>query len=1112
MPALASSTDITIPFTPFSAVEPGKTIEAATHASEEGGTGSENAAATDGGAGASAGGVADAEGGEGTVVDKHMDKVDKHLEKHLSLLGFFHVMGQAAHQSEAEAFHAKRSCTDLPFTILFCAAMCLQAARYGEMMTKEDASWVAHGWSTNHTHCQNGTSVVWCLDSNQTMVSECTACPDKKRRSIWCSDAEVPSDHAVLNDRVYYGTVGAHCLPLSSAFRFQAIRALIGGPQGLLFILQQLRTISIPEGVLLNGIMLFCTFAGSFAYLYMAAFHPKPLLFTTLVVPSVTTFTMGCIWIFRDRAEMFQLWFSFVAHYTNHLVLEDSNVKSAMTHVKNTVHSVVNSSATLFNTTAEQIYNTTQHHAELVATQTGTLASSALKVLPEVTPLGGDLVTGLIAIWAGWYLMRLSKRWKKRSAYGIGTCQVAGECISQLKGFWVVTISVALLRMWVACFQYRLIVMYLSGQGDVKLFEWELWHDFFGRGPVTFSIYFFDCPWEAWRILLTIIFVSQWNSNTIKAFERFVFIYASQVWYVHWERVGGEEESDLSWTLFPMLRAFYIGIRYHFGTIAAYALLGQPWEFFRSVLEVLYLALTERQWYERKSRHCVSTLVTKVLACVLRLLKRLISVHPRGSLVSVIMNSDPFFVGSYRAYEVTKNDHMGIIYLAQCSRLFTELGSFSLTFLMMYSAWFLGRKVPLFSLPHSPLYVKAPSAMAVGAFIQGFFVSESVISVLDHVGETILFGWALDRAYRAICPDAQLVHEHPQMPHFCQVTMPPGPPGAGRIFMGPNPFWDEEDEADEVDGRELAITIKSAKGLRAMDENWFYANSSDPYCRCEAVGYDGTTRSSFRTETITRSLEPQWGHNGLITNFQHGDVLTFTLWDDDTVTGDDVIGTATVEDSVLRPFYYFDGELDIDQGPEHPLGKLTVSIRGTLLGGDAFSAPKSLKKLFWCCSCIVSCCETLSWCCTGKTRTFFLVIGAITATVGYVGWKLGWLEAMMGQIMMYVYIGAVGLGIILLALYSLWEMLTGFFDFFSEQLTFLVRVGIGTISHTFGFAVEERWQARRSPLPDEYGMVTLVDDGDFAHNGIIQRMAAVLQRKQQGKHGAYGMLCCQSRR
>mmetsp|Transcript_132340 Transcript_132340/g.382581 ORF Transcript_132340/g.382581 Transcript_132340/m.382581 type:complete len:462 (-) Transcript_132340:132-1517(-) len=77
--------------------------------------------------------------------------------------------------------------------------------------------------------------------------------------------------------------------------------------------------------------------------------------------------------------------------------------------------------------------------------------------------------------------------------------------------------------------------------------------------------------------------------------------------------------------------------------------------------------------------------------------------------------------------------------------------------------------------------------------------------------------------------------------------------------------------------RLLSVTILSARGLRDAD---FMPGSdkSDPYCRCEIVG---KPNSWFKTGVVRDCLDPVWNHTELMEDYEEGDVLMFSVYDED---------------------------------------------------------------------------------------------------------------------------------------------------------------------------------------------------------------------------------------
>jgi len=322
--------------------------------------------------------------------------------------------------------------------------------------------------------------------------------------------------------------------------------------------------------------------------------------------------------------------------------------------------------------------------------------------------------------------------------------------------------------------------------------------------------------------------------------------------------------------------------------------------------------------------------------------------------------------------------------------------------------------------------------------------------------------------------------------------MRPGLVRSAKVFMGKveRPEEDgpeEEDSVEEERGRTLKVMVDSATNLKDMDTTFLIADASDPYVVCEAISEDGETRSSFTTPVIDNCHDPVWNHAGIITDFREGDNLVFHIWDSDTLKPDDPLGRVVVKYQQLQPFFLMDAELDVidDDAPatkegEEPKAGAKLKVRvfldfsSSFAGGDG-SDKAGLIKLCPCYSCCKCCC----WCCNDRVMKVSSLLIFFIGVTGWAGWQAGVLQKVLDILCMYVYVGVIGVVVIGLVLYELWQVISGFVDGVNEQLNVLsgmMMASAGSIGNLLGLDVRSNpnvWKAKRSPLPEEDGSIQI---------------------------------------
>eukprot|EP00931_Biecheleriopsis_adriatica_P095351 TRINITY_DN68966_c0_g1_i1.p1 TRINITY_DN68966_c0_g1~~TRINITY_DN68966_c0_g1_i1.p1 ORF type:complete len:557 (-),score=117.65 TRINITY_DN68966_c0_g1_i1:65-1735(-) len=93
-------------------------------------------------------------------------------------------------------------------------------------------------------------------------------------------------------------------------------------------------------------------------------------------------------------------------------------------------------------------------------------------------------------------------------------------------------------------------------------------------------------------------------------------------------------------------------------------------------------------------------------------------------------------------------------------------------------------------------------------------------------------------------------------------------------------------EIDEVKIYDVKMTIVGCKGL--ADADWMPGGGgSDPYCQVQIVGKGS---GKFQTATISDSRHPQWNETHILNDFQEGDYLLVSVYDEDQYKSDDLLG------------------------------------------------------------------------------------------------------------------------------------------------------------------------------------------------------------------------------
>lgn len=125
---------------------------------------------------------------------------------------------------------------------------------------------------------------------------------------------------------------------------------------------------------------------------------------------------------------------------------------------------------------------------------------------------------------------------------------------------------------------------------------------------------------------------------------------------------------------------------------------------------------------------------------------------------------------------------------------------------------------------------------------------------------------------------------------------------------------------DKYKPQPLWITIEGARDLRNAD---FVPGTgvSDPFC---VIDVKGMTQKRIRTPTIDDNLNPNWNHKDVIDPFHPGDSLDITVYDEDSFSRQDLLGTGTLRVGSFEEG--FDGEVEIKAGPDAPVSYVRLKI------------------------------------------------------------------------------------------------------------------------------------------------------------------------------------------
>jgi len=131
----------------------------------------------------------------------------------------------------------------------------------------------------------------------------------------------------------------------------------------------------------------------------------------------------------------------------------------------------------------------------------------------------------------------------------------------------------------------------------------------------------------------------------------------------------------------------------------------------------------------------------------------------------------------------------------------------------------------------------------------------------------------------------------------------------------------------------LTIKIMGARGLRNAD--WLPGmGTSDCMCKVKTVGKVESESYVFQTKTINNTLTPLWQEEAEITDFNDGDSLEFSVWDEDTGKSPDFLGKVVLKNEDFANDG-FNGELQLTEAGN---GKAFLRLKVKMAGQDDYRA------------------------------------------------------------------------------------------------------------------------------------------------------------------------------
>lgn len=163
--------------------------------------------------------------------------------------------------------------------------------------------------------------------------------------------------------------------------------------------------------------------------------------------------------------------------------------------------------------------------------------------------------------------------------------------------------------------------------------------------------------------------------------------------------------------------------------------------------------------------------------------------------------------------------------------------------------------------------------------------------------------------------------------------------------LGSNkPVKEEEEEREQEREQErpaLRVAIRSARGLRNAD--WLpFTGKSDSFCQCMLVG---KPHSMVETTIVRDDLDPEWNEEFVIMQYTPGDLIKFTVLDQDNdyFKSPDFLGSVVLQAGHYEPDG-FDGELQLEKAGHNREAFLSVKLEVMSAQGSRLVPSRQASK------------------------------------------------------------------------------------------------------------------------------------------------------------------------
>lgn len=243
---------------------------------------------------------------------------------------------------------------------------------------------------------------------------------------------------------------------------------------------------------------------------------------------------------------------------------------------------------------------------------------------------------------------------------------------------------------------------------------------------------------QEWYAIFYYLFIFFWAIEIVTALSQFTIAYSVQLWY--FTPYVGEEKMDTPSC--PLPRGYYIGMRYHMGSLAFGA-------FLVAVLRIVRIILGFIARQAQGQGNAAVSCLANCCQCCLTCFQKFVEFLNKNAYMDIAINSNSFITAARRAFQILTSEVASVILLNGACWIFELTGIAAITAVGTWLSWLMLVHVPTFSDPTSESYISEPLIVCAVAGVICFIVAAAFMSVFDMVADTILYCHAVEMRRRA---------------------------------------------------------------------------------------------------------------------------------------------------------------------------------------------------------------------------------------------------------------------------------------------------------------------------------------------------------------------------